>query len=74
MRALYASRPRAPSRPPSADCNNTCSLKDITSVGLKLVKCSRPVLVAFSLSEKDVSTLSAELDDELASHAGLFHV
>jgi len=43
-------------------------------MGLKLVKCSRSVLAAFSLSEKDVSTLSAELDDELASHAGLFHV
>lgn len=54
--------------------NLICTCKGIPSVGLKLVKCSRSVLAALSLSEQDLGGLSTGLDAELAANSSLFHV
>ena len=54
--------------------NYICTEKGISSVGLKLVRCSRPALTAMMLTEKDVTSLSAELDKELSANAGLLQV
>ena len=51
--------------------NYICTEKDISSVGLKLVMCSHPALNAMKLTQKDVASLSAELDDELSANASL---
>lgn len=52
--------------------NLLCTLKGIPSVGLKLVKFSGPAFAGLSLAKEDIAALDRELDEELATHAGLF--
>ena len=54
--------------------NLICTLKGIPSVGLKLVNFSQPTFAALQLKKADIVSLSAELDEELTEHEGLFHV
>ncbi len=54
--------------------NIICSLKRITSVGLNLVKFSRPAFSSLSLKQEDIASLNVELGDALAANASLFHV
>ena len=51
--------------------NMICTLKGITSVGMKLVKPCRPALEALSLNTVDISVLSEDLDAELVKSASL---
>jgi len=51
--------------------NIICTLKRITSVGLNLVKFSRPAIAGLSLTRDDVAGLVDDLDQELALNAGL---
>ncbi len=51
--------------------NVICTQKGISSVGLNLVSLSRAALAALELTQKDVASLSVDLDDELSAHAGL---
>ena len=51
--------------------NLICTLKGIPSVGLKLVKISRPALAGLSLTKEDIAVLANNLDDELALNASL---
>ncbi len=68
-------------RGPAADivrcvevANLICTLKGISSVGLKLVTFSQPTFTALQLTKADIVSLGAELDAELTQHEGLFHV
>lgn len=54
--------------------NLICTQKGISSVGLKLVKCSQPVLAALSISSADLKSFSGMLDNELAAHSNLLQV
>ncbi len=54
--------------------NLLCTLKGITSVGLKLVKISRPAMEGLSLSKEDVAVLAEDLDRELDQNASLFQM
>jgi HD-like signal output (HDOD) protein len=54
--------------------NLLCTLKGIPSVGLKLVKISRPALRGLSLTREDITVLANDLDQEFAASAGLFHI
>ncbi len=54
--------------------NLVCTLKGISSVGLPLVKCSRPTLAALSLSPNSIASLATDLDEELADNASLLHI
>jgi len=54
--------------------NLICTLKGITSVGLKLVKFSRPAIAGLGLSKEDIAVLAEDLDRELASNASLFQI
>lgn len=54
--------------------NLICTLKGETSVGLKLVKVSRPALEALSLNKNDLVVLAKDLEQELADNAGLFQM
>jgi putative nucleotidyltransferase with HDIG domain len=51
--------------------NVICTLKGISSVGVKLVKVCRTSLDALSLTAQDVSVLSEDLSDELTKNASL---
>jgi putative nucleotidyltransferase with HDIG domain len=52
--------------------NLICTLKGIPSVGLKLVRFSRPAFAGLSLDRRDLESLLDELDQELQSHRHLF--
>ncbi|MBN2475002.1 MAG: HDOD domain-containing protein [Pirellulales bacterium] len=52
--------------------NLLCTLKGISSVGMKLVRFSGPAIAGLSLTRDDVAILAEDLDDELAANAGLF--
>ncbi|OHB67423.1 MAG: hypothetical protein A2V70_17375 [Planctomycetes bacterium RBG_13_63_9] len=54
--------------------NLICTLKEIPSVGLKLVEASPSALEGLSLAKEDVAVLADSLDDELAANASLFDV
>ena len=54
--------------------NLICTLKGITSVGLKLVKFSRPAMAGLSLTRDDLASLVEELDQELKSNAALLEM
>ena len=48
--------------------NFICTLREIPSVGVKLVKFSRPAFAGLSLARDDVAGLIQELDEELSGH------
>jgi HD-like signal output (HDOD) protein len=52
--------------------NLICTLKGMSSVGLNLLRSSRAVLDAMSLSKEDVEVLASDLDHELELHSNLF--
>ncbi len=54
--------------------NYICTENGISSVGLKLVRCSGPALTTMKLTQEDVESLSADLDDELYTNSGLLQV
>ncbi|NQU25271.1 MAG: HDOD domain-containing protein [Candidatus Nealsonbacteria bacterium] len=54
--------------------NLIATLKDISSVGKKLVTFSRPALEGLSLGRDDVQVLSEGLDQEISNHASLFSI
>jgi putative nucleotidyltransferase with HDIG domain len=54
--------------------NVICTLKGISSIGLKLVKISQAALAGLSLSGEDIRVLAADLDQELASSSSLFQI
>lgn len=53
--------------------NFVCTLRDVPSVGVKLVMFSRPAFAGLALAQDDVAGLMEELDQELAAHARLTH-
>ena len=53
--------------------NLICTLRGIPSVGVKLVKFSRPAFAGLSLAREDVAGLIEELDEELTAHSDLTH-
>ena len=54
--------------------NLICTLKGITSVGVKLVRFSAPVLASLELAREDIAILAEDLDSEFTSNAGLFQI
>jgi putative nucleotidyltransferase with HDIG domain len=52
--------------------NIICTLKDVSSVGLKLVRNSPPALAGLSLSGADLKVLAEDLDREMTQNAVLF--
>ena len=52
--------------------NILCTLKDLSSVGLKLVRNSPPALAGLSLTGADLRVLAEDLDQEMAKNAVLF--
>lgn len=52
--------------------NLICTLKGVSSVGVNLLRSSRAVLDAMSLSKEDIEVLASDLDHELELHANLF--
>ena len=54
--------------------NLICTFKGIPSVGLKLVTGSQSTLGSLGLTREDVLVMAADLDREMASHAGLFDI
>ncbi len=54
--------------------NLICTLKGITSVGMKLVKSSQPALAGLSLTQEDVEVLVEDLDREIELYASLFQL
>ena len=54
--------------------NLLCTLKGISSVGLKLLKGSQPALAGLSLTKEDVGVLVNDLDREIELHANLFEL
>lgn len=52
--------------------NLICTLKGCSSVGVNLLRSSRAVLDAMSLSKEDIEVLASDLDHELELHANLF--
>jgi putative nucleotidyltransferase with HDIG domain len=52
--------------------NLICTLKGISSVGVKLVRASSPALQGLSLGKEDIAVLAEDLDHELAQNATLF--
>lgn len=54
--------------------NLIVTLKDMPSVGLKLVKHSPPALAGLALTGSDVAVLSEDLDREFSVHSSLFQV
>ena len=51
-----------------------CTLKGISSVGLKLVEAPRPALANLRLGCEDLAVLSEDLDHALARNAALLSV
>ncbi|MBN2293560.1 MAG: HDOD domain-containing protein [Pirellulales bacterium] len=54
--------------------NLLCTLKGITSVGMKLVRPSTATLKKLSLSKQDLKIISDKLDEEIEANAALFQV
>lgn len=54
--------------------NLICTLKGISSVGHKIVKFSKPVLAALSLTKEDILVLAKDLDQELVAGASIIHI
>ena len=54
--------------------NLICTLKGISSVGVKLVQSSQPALAGLSLTKEDIQVLVDDLDREIELHAGLFRL
>ncbi len=54
--------------------NLLCTLKGIPSMGLKLVKISKPALQGLSLTREDLKVLADDLDQEFAASASLFQI
>lgn len=54
--------------------NLICTLKGVSSVGLKLVEISEPALTGLSLTREDITVLADDLDQELEASAGLFEI
>jgi len=54
--------------------NLICTLKGISSVGLKLVKLCRPALEGLSLGREDIAILAEDLDREITANASLFQI
>lgn len=54
--------------------NLLCTLKGITSVGLKLVRTSMPAIEGLSLTRDDLAVLAEDMDTELKQNASLFTV
>ena len=54
--------------------NLLCTLKDISSVGQKLVKFSAPAIAELGLAKEDVGAMTVALDAELDHSASLFQV
>ncbi|MHB1037500.1 MAG: HDOD domain-containing protein [Pirellulales bacterium] len=52
--------------------NLLCTLKNIPSVGLKLVRFHESTLTALSLTKEDLKVLAADLDQEILLHKSLF--
>ena len=54
--------------------NLLCTLKGFSSVGLKLVPLSKPAIAGLRLTKEDIAVLIEDLDAEIESNAGLFHI
>ncbi len=54
--------------------NLICTLKEVSSVGMKLVRFSAPVLSRLELTREDIVVLAEDLDRELAQNASLFQM
>ena len=54
--------------------NLICTLKGISSVGLKLVRFSQPALDGLKLGKKDIVVLAEDLQEELSCNASLFQM
>lgn len=54
--------------------NLLCTLKGITSIGLKLVKTSLPSINQLGLSREDLAILAEDLDHELAKNVQMFNL
>ena len=54
--------------------NLICTLKGRSSVGVKIVRFSPPVLAQLSLTKEDISILSESLDEALSVNSGLFSI
>lgn len=54
--------------------NLLCTLKGITSVGVKLVRTSMPAIEGLSLTRDDLAVLAEDMDTELKQNASLFTV
>ena len=54
--------------------NLICTLKGITSVGLKLVRMCEPAIHGLALTSDDLAVLAEDLNDELKQNASLFTV
>jgi putative nucleotidyltransferase with HDIG domain len=54
--------------------NLLCTLKGISSIGLKLVQLSKPAISGLRLTKEDIAILIEDLDGEIESNAGLFQI
>jgi len=54
--------------------NFICSLQDATSVGLQLVRFSKPAMATLELGKQDLIALAEDLKQELAANESLFQV
>ena len=54
--------------------NLICTLKGTSSVGLKLVKFSKPAIADLSLGKDDIVVLAKDLDREIEANASLFQM
>jgi HD-like signal output (HDOD) protein len=54
--------------------NLLCTLKGVSSVGMKLVEFSRPAVAGLSMTKEDIAILVEDLDAEFDANGGLFHI
>ncbi len=54
--------------------NLICTLKGISSVGVKLVRFSRHVLSSLGMTKEDIAILAEDFDAEFAGNASLFQI
>jgi HD-like signal output (HDOD) protein len=54
--------------------NLICTLKDITSVGMKLVRLAPQTLEVLQLRKEDLRVMGEDLDHEIALHENLFEI
>lgn len=54
--------------------NMICTVKDVSSIGLRLVRNSPPALAGLALSGADLRVLAEDLDREMAQNATLFNM